>query len=117
MFPLQNALDLWMKMKLSKQTIVYTIILVILYAWILGLIGIYGDVFAMHARNISLTVLKYGLIAFGFVVVAVLPYNVSKAISTNKEREEAFNVKKQLDESMSKQQKLNEYIKGSDKYE
>ncbi len=63
----------------------------ILYAWLLGVIGIYGDAAATFMRTASLYILKYGSIILGAVLIIVLPMRINFALERNKRlRDEAI---------------------------
>lgn len=98
-------------MKLFKnKNFIISAIGIALYAWLLGVIGIYGETAAQFMRTASLFVLKYGSIAFGAVLIIVLPIRINAALERNRrleqERIEAAEreaqVRKQLEDEQKK---------------
>lgn len=98
-------------MKLFKnKNFIISAIGIVLYAWLLGVIGIYGEAAAQFTRTASLFVLKYGAIAFGAVLIIVLPMRINAALERNariaQEQAEAAQkealVRKQLEEEQIK---------------
>lgn len=98
-------------MKLFKnKNFIISAIGIVLYAWLLGVIGIYGETAAQFTRTASLFVLKYGSIAFGAVLIVVLPIRINSALDRNRrleqERIEAAEreaqVRKQLEDEQKK---------------
>lgn len=111
MFQQVNVSDHWKTMKLFKnKNFIISAIGIVLYAWLLGVIGIYGEAAAQFTRTASLFVLKYGAIAFGAVLIIVLPMRINAALERNariaQEQAEAAQkealVRKQLEEEQLK---------------
>jgi len=82
----------------NKKRVIILSVCTVLYAWILGICGLYGDT-AMHALRIAmLYTLKYGGSAFGLFMLWFVPIRVMMAIeeNKNKEREAYEQAKEQL---------------------
>ena len=97
-------------MKLFKnKNFIISAIGIVLYAWLLGVIGIYGDAAAQFTRTASLFALKYGSIAFGAVLIIVLPIRINSALERNRrleqERIEAVEREAQLRKQLADEQK------------
>jgi len=90
----------------KKQLIAISIVLVVLYAWVLGLLGMYGVFLTPYIRSISLLILKYGGAFIGFLVCAILPFRIQAANIKNAQRLEEYKAKVALEQkiAMEKQQ-------------
>ena len=70
----------------------FTVISIILYAYILVCFGLAGQYTQHMALVIGACVLKYGLILFGFFIAGFLPYRINTAL---KKRKDALSAQKQ----------------------
>lgn len=81
---------------------------ILLYAWILGVFGLYGDTVADKLQTVSLFVLKYGAILVGAVLAIALPFRINSAIERNKklelERQNAIEQEAKLAKQMQEEQ-------------
>ena len=77
-----------MKMKQFNKSYIVSIAAVILYAWLLGVAGIFGNEVAEFTRFLSVFILKWGAIVFGFALAIFLPIRVNSALTRNKEKNE-----------------------------
>lgn len=98
-------------MKLFKnKNFIISAIGIVIYAWLLGVIGIYGETAAQFTRTASLYILKYGSIAFGAILIIILPMRITAALERNKRIEQEriaaaqqeAQIKKQLEEEKIK---------------
>lgn len=71
----------------------------ILYAWLLGVAGIFGNEVAEFTRFLSVFILKWGALVFGFVLAIFLPIRVNSALTRNKEKNEE--AKRAYDEALN----------------
>ena len=75
-------------MKQFNKIYIVSIAAVILYAWLLGVAGIFGNEVSEFTRFLSVFILKWGAIVFGFVLAIFLPIRVNSALTRNKEKNE-----------------------------
>lgn len=69
----------------------------VVYAWLLGVFGLYGDAAAQFTRTISVYILKYGLSLFGAVLIVILPFRVRQALERNQQLEDEAKAKAELE--------------------
>lgn len=77
-----------MKMKQFNKIYIVSTAAVILYAWLLGVAGIFGNDVAEFTRFLSVFVLKWCSIVFGFALAIFLPIRINSALNRNKAKEE-----------------------------
>lgn len=75
-------------MKRSNKTKIVSVVCIVFYALVLGIFGLYGDTVADKLQTVSLFILKYGAIALGAILIAVLPARIEVAIERNKKIEQ-----------------------------
>ena len=86
-------------MKQFNKIYIVSIAAVILYAWLLGVAGIFGNEVSEFTRFSSVFILKWSAIVFGFVLAIVLPIRVNSALTRNKEKNEE--AKRAYDEALT----------------
>lgn len=77
-------------MKQFNKIYIVSIAAVILYAWLLGVAGIFGNEVSEFTRFSSVFILKWSAIVFGFVLAIFLPIRVNSALTRNKEAKRAY---------------------------
>lgn len=77
-----------MKMKQFNKIYAVSAAAVILYAWLLGVAGIFGNEVAEFTRFLSVFILKWSAIVFGLALAIFLPIRVNSALTRNKEKNE-----------------------------
>lgn len=108
------------KIRENIKIISITFLAITLYTFFLFLIGIFGSTPQHYAIVSGLFILKYGLIAFGFLLAVFLPIRVSKALKQRKEeeyqRESERKIIEAAEQEKRKQEKILEemYIKNED---
>ena len=75
-------------MKQFNKIYIVSIAAVILYAWLLGVAGIFGNEVSEFTRFLSVFILKWGAIVFGFALAIFLPIRVNSALNRNKAKDE-----------------------------
>lgn len=86
-------------MKQFNKIYIVSIAAAILYAWLLGVAGIFGNEVSEFTRFSSVFMLKWCAIVFGFVLAIVLPIRVNSALTRNKEKNEE--AKRAYDEALN----------------
>lgn len=95
----------------KKKLIIESIALVILYAWILGVAGLYGAFITPYIRAISLIVLKYGGVLLGLLICAILPFRIQAANIRNAQKLEEYKAKLALEKKIAKEKQQAAIIK------
>lgn len=72
----------------SKKYIIIASVCTLLYAWILGICGLYGETVAHYLQNAMLFTLKYGGSAFGLFLLWFVPARIIEARAANQNRYE-----------------------------
>lgn len=72
----------------SKKYIIIASVCTLLYAWILGICGLYGETVAHYLQNAMLFTLKYGGSAFGLFLLWFVPARIIEARAANQKRYE-----------------------------
>ena len=72
----------------SKKYIIIASVCTLLYAWILGICGLYGETVAHYLQNAMLFTLKYGGSAFGLFLLWFVPARIIAAYAANQKRYE-----------------------------
>lgn len=72
----------------SKKYIIIASVCTVLYAWILGIYGLYGDTIASFLRTAMFCFLKYGGSVFGLFLLWFVPARVIEARAANRRRYE-----------------------------
>ena len=72
----------------SKKYIIIASVCTLLYAWVLGICGLYGDTAASFLRTAMLYFLKYGGSAFGLFLLWFVPARIIEARAANRKRYE-----------------------------
>lgn len=75
-------------MKQFNKIYIVSIAACILYAWLLSVAGIFSNEVAEFTRFLSVFILKWGAIVFGFALAIFLPIRVNSALTRNKAKEE-----------------------------
>jgi len=75
-------------MKQFNKIYIVSIAAVILYAWLLSVAGIFGNEVSEFTRFLSVFMLKWGAIVFGFALAIFLPIRVNSALNRNKAKDE-----------------------------
>lgn len=90
----------------SKKYIIIASVCTLLYAWILGICGLYGETVAHYLQTAMLFTLKYGGSAFGLFLLWFVPARIIEASAANQKRyEEAvakIRVQKMIEEEKIK---------------
>jgi uncharacterized membrane protein len=97
----------------------FTVISIILYAYILVCFGLAGQYTQHMALVIGACVLKYGLILFGFFIAGFLPYRINTALKKRKDALYEIESERKLREAAAEQKRINnkisnEYMKNED---
>lgn len=95
----------------NKKLFAISIISIIIYAWILGVFGLYGAAITPFIRLISIYILKYGLITLGFVVFAILPFRIEAAKLRNIENAKTYQAQLELAKKRAEEAKLQRIAK------
>ena len=78
----------------------------LLYTWILGICGLYGETVAHYLQTAMLFTLKYGGSAFGLFLLWFVPARIIEALASNQKRYEAakekLRVQKMIEEEKIK---------------
>ena len=78
----------------------------LLYTWILGICGLYGETVAHYLQTAMLFTLKYGGSAFGLFLLWFVPARIIEALAANQKRYEAakekLRVQKMIEEEKIK---------------
>lgn len=72
----------------SKKYIIIASVCTLLYAWILGICGLYGETAAHYLQTAMLFTLKYGGSAFGLFLLWFVPARIIEASAANQKRYE-----------------------------
>lgn len=72
----------------SKKYIIIASVCTFLYAWILGICGLYGETVAHYLQTAMLFTLKYGGSAFGLFLLWFVPARIIEAREANRKRYE-----------------------------
>jgi len=72
----------------SKKYIILASVCTLLYAWILGICGLYGETVAHYLQTAMLFTLKYGGSAFGLFLLWFVPARIIEAREANRKRYE-----------------------------
>lgn len=90
----------------SKKYIIIAFVCTLLYAWILGICGLYGETVAHYLQTAMLFTLKYGGSAFGLFLLWFVPARIIEACAANQKRYEAakekLRVQKMIEEEKIK---------------
>ena len=94
----------------SKKYIIIASVCTFLYAWILGICGLYGETVAHFLQTAMLYTLKYGGSAFGLFLLWFVPARIIEARAANRKRyeeaiaaaKERIRVQKMLEEEKLK---------------
>lgn len=95
----------------KKKLIIASIALVVLYVWILGVIGMYGAFITPYIRFISIIVLKYGGALAGLLICAMLPFKIQAANLRNAQKLEEYKAKLALEAKIAKEKQQAAIIK------
>lgn len=90
-------------MKRSNKTKIVSVVCIVIYAWLLGVFGLYGDTVADKLQTVSLFILKYGAIALGAILIVVLPARIEVAIERNKKIEQEKTQAAEQEEKLARQ--------------
>ena len=77
-----------MMKQFSKKYIIIASVCTLLYAWILGICGLYGETVAHYLQTAMLFTLKYGGSAFGLFLLWFVPARIIEACAANQKRYE-----------------------------
>lgn len=72
----------------SRKYIIIVSVCTLLYAWVLGICGLYGDTAASFLRTAMFYFLKYGGSAFGLFLLWFVPARIIEARAANRKRYE-----------------------------
>lgn len=90
----------------SKKYIIIASVCTLLYAWILGICGLYGETVAHYLQTATLFTLKYGGSAFGLFLLWFVPARIIEASAANQKRyeeaKEKIRVQKMIEEEKIK---------------
>lgn len=73
-----------MMKQFNKKRVIILSVCTLLYAWILGICGLYGDTVMHILRTAMFYTLKYGGSAFGLFMLWFVPIRISMAIEQNR---------------------------------
>lgn len=104
---------------MNKKIVVITALIIILYTFFLFCFGLFGEQMQQYSLHIGKYVLKYGFVAFGFVLAAYMPNRIYKALKQREDerykRESEARITQAVENEKKAQEKIiNEYIKNED---
>lgn len=96
---------------MKTSNIVAIVILAVIYTFLLGVFGCFGETLSSAFRYFLVNILPYIGMVFGYFLVIFIPIRVSQALTKNKERDEEMKKDTLLQEYSAKQKQDAERVR------